>query len=61
MDRKIPLTSEELSSIKCGEAITMATVLAIMIIAILTVVVYKLFGSSDGSVALPGGYKFTRK
>ena len=41
MDRKIPLTSEELSSIKCGEAITMATVLAIMVIAILTVVVYK--------------------
>lgn len=61
MDNKIPLTSAELASIRCGEAITLAAVMAIMVIAIVVVVLYKLFQSTDGSVQLPGGYKFTWK
>lgn len=58
---KIPLMSDELSSIKCGEAITLAAVMSVLVIAIITVVVYKLYSSSDGTVQLPGGYKFQWK
>ena len=58
---KILLKQSELDSIKCGEAITFSTVMAILIISIVAVVVYKLFYSSDGTVQLPGGYKFQWK
>lgn len=60
MDR-MPLSSCELESRKCGEAISLAGVMAIMVIAIVTVVIYKLYTSGDGSVQLPGGYKFQWK
>jgi len=52
--------NEELErSIKGGEAITIATVCAIMAIAVLTIVVWKLYSQSKGSVTIPGGFKFT--
>ena len=60
MNEKI-LTSEELEQIVVGEAITLAAVLAIMVIAITMVVAYKLFTSKAGSTSLPGGYKFEWK
>ena len=60
MDR-MPLSSCELESTKWGEAISLAGVMAIMVIAIITVVIYKLYTSGDGTVQLPGGYKFQRK
>ncbi len=60
MDR-IPLSSCELESTRCGEAISFAAVMAIMVIAIVTVVIYKLYTSGDGAVQLPGGYKFQWK
>lgn len=60
MDR-MPLSLCELESTKCGEAISLAGVMAIMVIAIITVVIYKLYTSGDGTVQLPGGYKFQRK
>lgn len=60
MKEKI-LTNEELSNIKVGEGITLAAVMAIVAIAICMVIVYKLFKSSKGSAALPGGYKFEWK
>jgi len=56
-----PLTNEELESSKPGEAITLAGVLAIMSIAIIAVVVYKLFTKDNGKVKLPGGYSFEWK
>ena len=55
---KIPLTQYELDNTRPGEAITLAGVMAILLTAIVVVVVWKLYSTSDGSVTLPGGYKF---
>ena len=59
--RKIPLSESELESIRPGEAITLAGVLAIMAVAIVAVIVYKLFIKDTGKVKLLGGYSFERK
>ena len=59
--RKIPLSENELESTCPGEAITLAGVLAIMAVAIVAVIVYKLFIKDTGKVKLPGGYSFERK
>lgn len=58
---KIPLSESELESIQCGEAITLAAVMAVMCIAVVAVAIYKLFYSEDGTIQLPGGYKFQWK
>ena len=42
-----------------GEGITLATVMAIAAIALMAVVVYRLFMSGKGSAAIPGGWKFS--
>ncbi len=55
----IKLTNEEMSVLKGGEAISLAAVMAILVIAIAAVVVYRLFMSSEGSAQIPGGFKFT--
>lgn len=60
MDR-VPLQTCELESTRCGEAISLTAVMSIMVIAIVTVVIYKLYTSGDGTVQLPGGYKFQWK
>lgn len=57
---KQKLTVEECSNIVTGE-ITLATVFAICAIAIVAVVVYKLFMSKEGNTTTPGGWKFTWK
>ena len=57
---KVPLTEYELQNTRPGEAITLAGVMAILVTAIVVVVVWKLYSTSDGSVTLPGGYKFVR-
>ena len=41
-----------------GAELGMGVVVAFAVIAIITVVVYKLFRSSTGEITLPGGYKF---
>ncbi len=56
---KKELTINQTNELVTGEAITLATVLAIGAIAILAVVAYKLFASSKGSTQMPGGWKFT--
>ncbi len=58
---RISLTENELNDIKVGEAITLAAVLAVMTIAILAVVVYRLFTSKSSSIKIPGGWSFTWK
>ena len=58
MQYEIPLTEYELNNIKVGEVFSMATVLLVFTVVILAVVAYKLFTTPDGSVTLPGGYKF---
>ena len=53
------LTKEECDSHYVGEAISLTTVMAICAIAVMAVVVYRLFMSGNGSAAIPGGFKFT--
>ncbi len=57
----LTLDNYALSKIKGGEAITLTAVMAILIIAIVTVVVFKLFTSKQGSTTIPGGFKFEWK
>ncbi|MFA6755172.1 MAG: hypothetical protein WCR97_01500 [Bacilli bacterium] len=57
----VVLTEEELSLIKPGEVITITAVMAILVISIVVVVVYRLFQSQNGSVKIPGGWQFTWK
>jgi hypothetical protein len=53
------LTSQELTSIKPGEALSFMAVMAIIAVAVMAVVVYKLLKSSQGGVKMPGGWNFT--
>ena len=53
------LSFEEMSNVVAGEAITLTTVMAIMSIAVVAVIIYRLFMSESGSTTLPGGFKFT--
>lgn len=55
------LNAYELTQIKGGEPVTLTAVMAVLIIAIVTVVVYKLFTSVQGSTTIPGGFKFEWK
>ena len=52
--------SEENSKICYGKGpeLGMGVVVAFTIVAIITIVVYKLFQSKTGEITLPGGYKF---
>lgn len=54
------LTEEETKQIVTGE-ITLAAVMAICAIAIVAVVVYRMFMSKEGSSSIPGGWKFSWK
>lgn len=56
------LSDEEMKEVQGGEAITLSSILAIMSIAVVTVVTYRLFksgGKRAGKVQLPGGFTFT--
>lgn len=55
------LTDQQLNEVKVGEALTLASVMAVLSIAVVAVVVYRIFKSSKGGVTLPGGYKFEWK
>lgn len=57
---KEELSIKEADSIVTGE-IALTTVFAICAIAILAVVLYRMFMSSEGSTTAPGGWKFTWK
>lgn len=52
------LTKDEMIKYKPGEAFTITTVMAILLTAIIAVVVYRLFNSTDATVSIPGGFKF---
>lgn len=58
---KYELTESEAKQIVTGEAITIGAVLAICAVAIVAVIMYKLFMSKEGTTTLPGGWKFTWK
>ena len=55
------LTQKEMASLEVGEALTIATVMVIFTIVILTVVAFKLFSSQGAKVTLPDGYTFEWK
>ena len=55
---KVPLTIEQQKNTKPGD-VTLATVMAIMAIGLVTIIIYKMFLSSEGSLTLPGGYEFS--
>lgn len=58
MGQKI-LTLEEMENHYVGEAITVTAVMAILTVAIMAVVIYRLFRSGKGGVTVPGGWKFS--
>lgn len=51
------LNEKELSELRPGEALTLATVLVVFTVAILAVVAYKLFTTNKGKAQLQG-FKF---
>ena len=53
------LTLEEMNNHQVGEAITVTAVMAILTVAVMAVVVYRLFRSGKGGVSVPGGWKFS--
>ena len=55
------LSLEECKSIRPGEVITVTTVMAIVLAAVIAVIVYRLFRSGKGTVTVPGGWKFDWK
>lgn len=55
------LSDYEMSATCGGEPITIGAVMGILTIALVMAIVYKLYGSSAGKAALPGGFKFEWK
>ena len=53
------LSEEQMAQTYGGEAITVATVMAVLCAAVMAVVIYRLFMSKKGSATVPGGWKFT--
>ena len=53
------MTPEEMAQQQVGEAITVTAVMAILTVAVMAVVVYRLFRSNKGSATVPGGWKFS--
>ena len=57
---KHELSNKDKDAIVTGE-LALTTVMAICAIAIVAVVVYRMFMSSEGTTQAPGGWKFTWK
>lgn len=55
------LSEYALSQVKGGEPITLTAIMTVLVIAVVTVIVYKLFTSKAGSTTIPGGFKFEWK
>lgn len=53
------LSDEELKQHYVGEAITLTTVMAVIAVAVVAVIIYRLFLSNEANVTIPGGWKFT--
>ena len=50
-----------MTTIVGGEPVSLAAVMAVMIVAISAVIVYRLFMSSTGKATIPGGFQFEWK
>lgn len=53
------LTEYEMQNQIVGEGITVTAVMSIIVIAVMAVVIYRLFMSGKGGVTVPGGWKFS--
>ena len=53
------LTDGECRSTKGGEAVTLTSVMALLVIGLVAVIAYKFFTSEEGKAVLPGGFTFT--
>lgn len=56
---KTILNDFELNSHFVGEPLTITAVMTVILAAVMAVVVYRLFMSGEGSVTIPGGWKFS--
>lgn len=52
------LSEAEEKAITGGEALTLATVMAILVIGLVSIIAYKFFTSDGGKATLPGGFTF---
>jgi hypothetical protein len=52
------LSESELSSMRPGEAITLSAVMAVLAIALVSVICYRIFMTKEGSAKIPGGWQF---
>jgi len=57
---KYKLSTKDAKAIVTGE-VALVTVMAICAIALMSVVIYKMFMSTEGTSQVPGGWKFTWK
>ena len=55
--KKVSVTEQKENYGK-GAELGMGVVTAFGVIAIITIIIYKLYGSSSGDITLPGGFKF---
>lgn len=61
MNKDYILNDHELANVRGGEPLSMTAVMTVLIIAVVAVIVYKLFVSGSGKTTLPGGFKFEWK
>jgi hypothetical protein len=55
------LSLAERQRILPGEALSFAAIMAVVVIAVMAVVIYRLWRGKEGGVKLPGGWQFTWK
>ena len=55
------LSQQDMTRLSGGEPVSFAAVMAVMIVAISAVIVYRLFMSSTGKATIPGGFQFEWK
>jgi hypothetical protein len=55
------LSQQDMMRLSGGEPVSLAAVMAVMIVAISAVIVYRLFMSSTGKATIPGGFQFEWK
>lgn len=55
------LSQYALLKVTGGEPITLTAIMTVLVIAVVTVIVYKIFTSKAGSTTIPGGFKFEWK
>ena len=53
------MSQKEMQNHYVGEAITVTAVMALVTVAVMAVVLYRLFRSGKGGVTVPGGWKFS--